>query len=174
MKKILLSAIAVLAVGGIGGYGYYVMTPKVEANPDYICTATIVNPVCNGTSFGPWINGKRTVTGTRQVSLTYSSRRVSCTGVGTSGEDWRDYAGVYNSVAGWVTNIQQQHVSDGWWWDTGQDSLQYTTEACSYEQIDTSVPSTNTSANPNGNTGGTVETTIDTTDISTGMTGTGN
>ena len=173
MNKIVLSSVAAVAtvvIAGASWYGY--SSYQVGANPDYICTATIVNPTCVAQSYGPWTNGRRMAYGTQQVSLSYSSHRVSCDG--QAGNVSSDNAVIYNNLSG-ITNLQSDHVDDTWLQAySTQDNLQYSTQACSYEAIDDgSGISTTTSGATNGGTGDTVESTIDPTDTATGVTSSG-
>ncbi len=168
MNKITLSAIASVSVAVIAGaswYGY--STYQAGANPDYICTARIVNPTCVATSYSPWVNGTRTAYGTKQVSLTYSSSRVTC-----DGSYVPEAATVYKAISGQITDLVQtvdtekSEVSQ-------QYNLQYSTEACSFIETAPAVPtSTSTTTNPTGGTGGIVDSTVE---VDTGSTtGSGN
>jgi|GEM_PF-5806569 hypothetical protein len=75
-KVIVGSIIAITVV--IGGGIYYMNSTTVQANPDYICTAQITNPVCEVSDYNncTWSGGIGTCNGTRKVSKTYSSIRI--------------------------------------------------------------------------------------------------
>jgi hypothetical protein len=77
--KIIIGGVLLLGVIGGGTY-YYMNTTNVQANPDYICTAQITNPVCEVSDYNncTWSGGVGTCNGTRKISKTYSSVRIWC------------------------------------------------------------------------------------------------
>ncbi len=133
-SKIIASVVGVVAlVVGAGSY-YYMNMNQVQANPDYICSAKIVNPVCNyDVNSCTWSNWVGTCTGTKNVSKTYSSLRIGCDIFSDS-----------------VVTSQQQSGEGG-----GASGLHgdvtYSTESCVVTGVP--APATNTNTNTTAWTG---------------------
>lgn len=153
MNKLILTSLSVVGISGIAIGGYFLYDSQVvTANPDYICTAKFVNPVCEITSYSEWVDGKRTWYGTQKVSLTYSSSRVSCDGTNADGV-FKNDATVYNQYAWQITDLTQTE-----WAELSEVTQQYnasvTTQACSIVETDnTNIDSTLTvsgSLDPSG------------------------
>jgi hypothetical protein len=170
MNKITLSALASVSVAVIAGASWYGYSSyQATANADYICTARIVNPTCVATSYSPWVNGTRTAYGTQQVSVSYSSSRVTCDGGGNWHQTTRSSStDVYTSISSQITDLQQAQDAERTE-VSGQYNLQYSTEACSFTETAPAAATTTTSnTNTTGGTGGVVDSTVD------ADTGTGN
>jgi len=169
-SKIIASVVGIVAVIGGGGY-YYMNMNQAQANPDYICTATIVNPVCNyDVNSCEWSGGLGTCSGTQQVSLTYSSHRVSCAGTDSYYGNDQTNNTIYQSISSSVWwNVSQTHVDDAWGGVTSQDGLTYSTKSCVVTGVPAPATTNSTSTTAwTGSSNGYVESETASGDTNTG------